>query len=136
VIEESTWAVTSTIMIVGFALSLPHYGGFARRFMGAAIVLNVAYVTFMCRVDVPMYWSRWRADQAGGRSYLTVAEGLPDSQRRRVVTRRWEDWRQEMPWMSLYFSAGVWMSLALVRAPRFAAAAFSRSQPTALSSAQ
>ena len=37
-----------------------------------------------------------------------------------MVTRRWEDWREEIPWMSLYFSAAVWLSIALVRAPPLA----------------
>jgi hypothetical protein len=33
------------------------------------------------------------------------------------MTRAWRDWVDEMPWMSLYFTAGVWISIALVRAP-------------------
>jgi len=71
----------------------------------------------MCLVDVPMYRRRWRADQALGKHYLSLAEGWRDASTRRVVTRAWSDWRDEMPWMSLYFTAGVWISLALVRSP-------------------
>jgi hypothetical protein len=26
----------------------------------------------------------------------------------------WEIWREEVPWMTLYFSIGVWPSLAMV----------------------
>jgi hypothetical protein len=26
----------------------------------------------------------------------------------------WEVWREEVPWMTLYFSIGVWTSLAMV----------------------
>jgi len=119
VIEESTWAVTGTLIVLSFAWLLPRQTGVRRAFVAASVVINAAYVLFMVSVDVPMYWSRWKAGQASGAHYLTLGEGWMDAQQRRVVTRRWEDWHQEVPWMSLYFSVGVWISLALVRAPRF-----------------
>jgi hypothetical protein len=90
-----------------------------RPFIAAAIILNAAYIMFMWSVDVPMYMARVRADEASGKTFLTVPEGIADAATRRVVTRRWDDWRDEMPWMTLYFSAGVWISISLIRAPRF-----------------
>lgn len=120
VVEESIWAITGTIVVVSFAWLFPRLRRtWHRRFVAAVIALNAAYVTFMVSVDVPMYWSRWKVGQAAGGHYLTVAEGWVDSQERRVVTYRWDDWKHEVPWMSLYFSVGVWISLALVQAPRF-----------------
>lgn len=65
-----------------------------------------------------MYWSRWLADEAQGRAYLSLADGAVDAALRRVVSLRWEDWRSEVVWMSLYFSLGVWLSLALVHVPQ------------------
>jgi len=118
VIEESTWAVSSALMTLTLVALWWRRREVRRPFLGAAIVLNAAYVMFMCTVDVPMYASRVRADTASGKAYLTVGQGVVDSASRRVVTRRWEDWKDEMPWMSLYFSAGVWISLSLIRAPR------------------
>jgi hypothetical protein len=117
VIEESIWAATATLMTLGLVWLWPRSAGSRRRFIGAAIVLNAAYVVFMCTVDVPMYALRWRRDEARGTRYLTIAEGIRDAQQRRIVTRRWQDWREEIPWMTLYFSAGVWISISLVRAP-------------------
>ena len=119
VIEESIWATTFTIVTFVFALLWTRYRGRQQRFLGVAIVFNAAYVIFMCTVDVPMYWSRLRSDQTSGRPYMSLSQGWSDSRRRWVFTRRWEDWRQEIPWMSLYFSTGVWISIGLVRAPRF-----------------
>ncbi|HEY2730090.1 MAG TPA: hypothetical protein VGK52_09110 [Polyangia bacterium] len=118
VIEESTWAVSSALMTLTLVALWWRRREVRRPFLGAAIVLNAAYVMFMCTVDVPMYASRVRADTASGKTYLTVGQGIADSARRRVMTRRWEDWKDEVPWMSLYFSAGVWISLSLIRAPR------------------
>jgi hypothetical protein len=45
---------------------------------------------------------------------LSLATGLRDSQYRRHPTLTWEVWREEAPWMTLYFSIGVWTSLAMV----------------------
>ncbi len=75
------------------------------------------YVLFMFFVDVPMYWSRWIADEAGGRGYLSIAQGALDALDRRVVSHRWADWQSEIAWMSLYFSVAVWMSIALIHTP-------------------
>ena len=77
---------------------------------------GAAYVAFIFVYDVPMYWSRWRADQANGRHYLSIADGMVDVCRRWTVSYRWEDWRSEVPWMSLYFTFGVWSSISLVYA--------------------
>jgi hypothetical protein len=124
VVEESIWAASATLMTGVLTLTWlrrnrarPRFGG---KFLAAAIALNVAYIVFMCTVDVPMYATRWRADQIAGKHYLSINDGYRDSIARWIVTRRWDDWRHEIPWMSLYFSAGVWISIALVRAPPLA----------------
>ena len=33
------------------------------------------------------------------------------------MSHRWQDWKNEVVWMSLYFSVAVWISIALVHAP-------------------
>jgi hypothetical protein len=116
-IEESTWTLSAMLMIVGMVLSRPRAVGALRTFLGQAIWITAAYWVFLVTIDVPMYFSRWRADTAAKRVYLSIGEGFRDAATRWVVTRRWEDWRWEMLWMSLYFSFGVWISVALVRAP-------------------
>ncbi len=117
VIEESTWAATAALLTLAFAQVWKRHSGAARRFIGGVVLLSVAYLVFMCTVDVPMYWSRTKGDRASGRQMLSVAQGWRDAGRRRIVTHRLEDWRQEIPWMSLYFSVGVWASIAMIRAP-------------------
>jgi hypothetical protein len=57
-------------------------------------------------------------DEARGRGYLALGQGLRDAWSRRVVTFSWEEWRAEIPWMTLYFRVCVGWSLALVQAPR------------------
>jgi hypothetical protein len=116
-IEESIWAVTASLVVVGFLALWPRCRASSRPFLAAGLVLGLAYVVFMATVDVPMYVSRWLADEASGRQYLSLSQGLWDVHSRWIVTFRWEEWRTEMPWMSLYFSVGVWCSLALIHVP-------------------
>jgi hypothetical protein len=121
VVEESIWALTATLLLVGCLLVWSRCRAARRPFLAAALVLGVVYVLFMATVDIPMYVSRWQADEAQGRVYLALSQGLEDTWSRRVVTFAWEEWRTEIPWMSLYFSVCVWWSLALVHAPRWVA---------------
>ncbi len=117
VFEESTWAITSSVFIAGLLMIWPAYRGLRRRLIGLLVAINAVYFCFMVRVDVPMYWSRFTSDRALGKQFRSVAEGFSDASHRRVVTRAWSDWVDEMPWMSLYFTAGVWISMGMVRTP-------------------
>jgi hypothetical protein len=112
-IEQSLWTFASALVLIGL---LARERGARQRFVGIAAALIGAYIVFMSAVDVPMYVRRWRADEQSKRPYLTFVEGVRDAGLHRVVTRDWEPWREEVPWMSLYFSTGVWVSLWLVRA--------------------
>jgi hypothetical protein len=118
-IEESTWALAAALLIVSFVILWPRCKPTFRPFVAASLVLGMGYVAFMCIVDIPMYVSRWLADRAAGREYLSLGQGLWDAGSRWIVTHSWDEWNPEIPWMSLYFSVGVWFSLALVHARRF-----------------
>jgi hypothetical protein len=112
-IENSLWAVAFFIVGVGLCRLLPEFDGAVRALLVVAIVGIAGYLAFLATVDVPMYVARWRADVANGRRPLSLREGLSDANVRWVVTRDIAAWREEIPWMSLYFSAAVWASLAL-----------------------
>ena len=60
-----------------------------------------------------MYLSRWRAKVADGSKLLRPLEGFRDVATRWVVTHDLAEWKDEIAWMSLYFSMAVWASLAL-----------------------
>jgi hypothetical protein len=119
VLEESIWTVSAALLVVGCLAVVPRCTAARRPLLVAALALGFAYVLFMTTVDVPMYLSRWQADEAAGRPYLTLGQGLHDAWSRRIVSFDWEQWRTEVPWMTLYFSVCVWGSLALVHAPRW-----------------
>jgi hypothetical protein len=60
-----------------------------------------------------MYLMRWQAESANSIGPLRLLEGLRDASVRWVVTHDIAEWKDEIAWMSLYFSAAVWASLAL-----------------------
>jgi hypothetical protein len=92
---------------------LPEFHGKVRVVLIITIIGIAGYLAFLMTVDVPMYLSRWRADLADGSKLLKPLEGLHDVSTRWVVTHDLAEWKDEIAWMSLYFSAAVWAILAL-----------------------
>ena len=112
-IENSLWAVAFFIIGVGLCRLLPEFDGLVRVVLVIAIVGIAGYLAFLAIIDVPMYLTRWQADVASGSKLLSPLEGLRDVSVRWIVTFDMAEWKDEIPWMSLYFSAAVWASLAL-----------------------
>jgi len=112
-IENSLWAVAFFAVGIGLCRLLPEFDGLVRVILAIAIIGIAAFIAFIATVDVPMYLSRWRAEAAGGGGLLRLSEGLRDVSTRWVVTHDLAEWKDEIAWMSLYFSMAVWASLAL-----------------------
>jgi hypothetical protein len=112
-IENSIWAATFAAIGIALARLLPDFGGSIRIVLGLACFGIAGYVAFLLTVDVPMYVGRWREKAANGPRLLRPLEGLYDASTRWTVARDLAAWKDEIPWMSLYFSAAVWSSLAL-----------------------
>jgi hypothetical protein len=115
-LENSLWGISAALVVAGLLFIEP--GRVAGLYLPtiAWCIGGAAYFAYIFLFDVPAYWSRWRTDQLNGRRYLGIGEGLIDAWRRRTVSHRWEIWKDEMLWMSLYFSVGVWSSISLVYA--------------------
>jgi hypothetical protein len=112
-IENSIWAVAFFIVGIGLCRLLPEYDGPVRVVLAIAIIGIAGYLAFLATIDVPMYLARSRAKVADGSRLLRPLEGLRDASTRWVVTHDLVEWKDEIAWMSLYFSAAVWASLAL-----------------------
>lgn len=123
VVEESIWALAAALVVAVLAGNARRCEASLRPLLALCCVAGAAYVAYMVLVDVPRYGARWLADEANARQYLGWAQGLADVAQRWTVSHRWEDWKGEVTWMSLYFSVAVWLSIALVHAPRPRAAA-------------
>ena len=115
--EQSTWASCGLLITIALWPLRNCEDPRQRTFIRAAMAICIAFVTFMVNVDVPMYWGRWRLQQASGHELLGWAEGLHAAANVWVVTHAFVDWQDEMAWMALYFSLGVLISIAFSLTP-------------------
>jgi hypothetical protein len=114
--ENSIWGVVAALVVASLLILEPHRAAGLYLPMIAWCVGGAAYVAYIFLFDVPAYWARWLADRANGHRYLNISQGVIDAWRRRIVSHRWQMWKDEILWMSLYFTLGVWSSISLVYA--------------------
>jgi hypothetical protein len=112
-IENSIWAVAFFIIGIGLCRLLPEFDGPGRMVLAVAVIGIAGYLAFLMTVDVPMYLRRWRTEGGDRSTFMRPLAGLYDVSTRWVVTHDLAEWKDEIPWMSLYFSVAVWASLAL-----------------------
>lgn len=119
VVEESLWTISGILLVASFMSLWPKVHRQHRWFLNAMILFGIGFVIFMVTVDVPMYWTRWQADSLSGATYLSFEQGITDAIREYRVSFDILDWQQEIPWMTLYFTVAVWVSIALTHAPNY-----------------
>ena len=118
--ENSIWGVAFFIVGIGLCRLVPEFHAPVGVVLVIAIIGIAGYLAFLATVDVPMYLARWQAEVADNIRPLSPLEGLYDASVRWVVTHDIAEWKDEIAWMSLYFSAAVWASLALCVCHSFA----------------
>lgn len=119
VLEESLWTLSGILLIVSFISLWPKVRRQHRWFINAMILFGMGFVIFMTTIDVPMYFARWQADTAAGVKYLSISQGIMDAIRQCHVSFDIKRWYQEIPWMTLYFTVAVWVSISLTHAPNY-----------------
>lgn len=118
IIEETLWGLAATVLVLGYWLGRPYYEGAQRKFINFVLAMGAGYVVYMATVDVPSYVRKFLANQAEGKQYDTIAQGLIEVATQRNLTHAFADWKYEMVWMTLYFSLCVWASMIMVNGPR------------------
>src|SRR5262245_51253339 len=114
VVEELLWAIMVSLVAAGLVLYWRHMTGAPPMWVPIGLIACAGTVALILMVDIPLYITRWRIGKRDGLRYLRVVEGLKDAVVRRRVTQTRDAWREEVLWMSLYFSAGVWVSLGII----------------------
>jgi|ERR1700704_237276 hypothetical protein len=112
-LENSLWAVTFVLIAAALLRLMNDFRGAVRVALGFVVAGITGYLLFLVMVDVPMYFDRWQADKATGKELFGALAGLHDLSTRWTVTHDIAQWKDEIAWMSLYFSVAVWSSLAL-----------------------
>lgn len=112
--EEALWALFMAMLAAAFLGAWPGAGAVGPAVLALAVVGAAGGAFVMVALDIPMYLRRRRTERAAGRQTLSVAAGFADALRRRVPVGDWATWRPEAVWMTPYFTAAVWISLAMV----------------------
>ena len=112
--EEVMWIVMIVLAAGSFMTGFFMLDGLLKILMLAGIVSCLGAGYIMLFVDIPMYFARTRQQARKGRQYLPVYSGLKDAMKRRIPTNDWGVWKQEVLWISSYFTFGVWMSIGMI----------------------
>ncbi|MFT4969617.1 MAG: hypothetical protein ACI9O4_001366 [Chitinophagales bacterium] len=118
IIEESLWAVCAGIFVIGMFKALKYYEKKQLMFIRLALISGLGYFTYMITVDVPSYIRGFISNQADGKVYSGVMEGIVEVATQWRLTHVYDDWKYEFVWMTLYFSLAVWGSMLIVNSPR------------------
>lgn len=113
-VEELLWSIMVGLVAAGLVVYWRHTAGAPPLWVPIGLLACAGTAALILMVDVPLYMTRWRIGKRAGLRYLRIVEGLKDAVVRRRVTQTSAAWREEVIWMSLYFSAGVWLSLAII----------------------
>jgi hypothetical protein len=113
-VEELLWSIMVGLVAAGLLIYWRHTAEVLPIWVPIGLFACAGTAALILMVDIPLYITRWRIGKRAGLRYLRVVEGLKDAVVRRRVTQKSDDWRQEALWMSLYFSAGVWVSLGII----------------------
>jgi hypothetical protein len=113
-VEELLWSIVVSLVAAGLVFYWRHTAGELPAWVPIGLVACAGTTALILTVDIPLYITRWQVGRRAGLRYLSVIDGLKDAVVRRRATQASEDWRNEVLWMSLYFSAGVWVSLGII----------------------
>src|SRR5262245_45993364 len=113
-VEELLWSIMVALVGVCLVIYWRHTAEALPTWVPIGLIACAGTAALILMVDIPLYITRWRIGKRAGLRYLRFVEGLKDAVVRRRITHAREDWRNEVLWMSLYFSAGVWVSLGMI----------------------
>jgi hypothetical protein len=117
IFEESLWAFSGLLLTVAAISLWKRSSAQWKKWLMGLICFGFCYVAFMSLHDVPMYVMRYQANAAQQNAHLSFSQGIKDVSEHWIVTYRWQDWKDEIPWLTLYFSLAVWISIGLAHAP-------------------
>ena len=112
-IENSLWAVAFFLVAAALTRLAFEFRGVVRFAITTALAGTIGYLVFLLTIDVPMYFDRWQVDLAAGKEPIDALAGLYDVATNWVVSHDINEWKDEIAWMSLYFTGAVWSSLVL-----------------------
>jgi len=119
IVEQTIWGCCGLLAFLIFLTIWPKALPEKRKYLFFLLIVALGHFIYMFAFDVPMYISRYLADEAAGKSYFSLLGGFMNALQNWTQTFRWEDWNSEMTWMIFYFSITVWLSIIIKHFPRY-----------------
>lgn len=119
-LEESIWSLFAITKLLIYAIlyfiiigiKLPTFQtSMVKTAIPFIFIGLLSYVGFMLIVDVPMYMKR--AKKHNGK-YLSFIQGLKDLLKCKKVTLSYQTWKEEIPWLTMYFTITIWFSFGIL----------------------
>eukprot|EP01083_Nonionella_stella_P178056 627899_1 len=111
-IEESIWMLVGLHMTISYSLVYWKSNASKDKHILLGFILSGSlFVCFMCLVDIPMYLQRFYLDDG---TYFSLYDGIVDLMECKAVVQDFTVWWEDVPWMTGYFSFGVWFSLYFI----------------------
>ena len=112
-IEETLWGITFSLILLSFIVLMPKFDSSMKKIGSLIIVGCLAFGCVMFLVDVPMYYKRYLLDIEAGKSFPDLTTGLSEITFKSIVSWEYGLWKDEIPWMTGYFTMAVYSSLGL-----------------------
>ena len=87
------------------------------------------FVIFMIKTDIPMYYEKWKAADKNNDGIVSLKEFIDDFKKKNTklslqsffnlntckrISKDFNVWVKEIPWLTGYFTFGVWSSIGMV----------------------
>ena len=114
VYEESIWTFFGISKIIIYFLIYYHLGYKQKNLkytIPIILICLLVFIFFMIKVDVPMYMKR--ANEHKENKNLSFLQGIINICKCSKITCFYNDWKEDIPWLSAYFTFAVWFAFGL-----------------------
>jgi hypothetical protein len=112
-LEEMAWVVMLILTAACFVAGFIYLSSDYILLMIIGFISCLASIWIMLVIDIPMYLSR-TSEKEHHHSHLSIQNRMHDAIMRRVQTNDWAIWKQEVLWLTSYFTVGVWLSIGMI----------------------
>ncbi len=135
-LEESLWCIAGIIIFIISTLLYNNLSNLKKNlkdeslsnFLFICILTSFIYIIFMLYNDIPFYIEKWKKNYSKnynslsydnikkdfGKKNKNLISNLLDMNNCDKVCNDYEEWKDEIPWMTGYFTLGVWSCIAMV----------------------
>jgi hypothetical protein len=121
-LEEFIWMISFFIFAICFIiiyndtckLSSGSNNLSLQNFLLLFSFISIIFVIYMFTVDIPMYYRRWTEAIQRGDTFLSISDGFNDIFHCKIISNSFIYWKEDIIWMTPYFTGGVWLSLYLM----------------------